>query len=187
MANTGNQTKAQPTVLVLPSPHRISGDVDAMLESTVAERFKTIILVKNGEKDTSKGQAVLTHTPDAKDPNVQVSNWNQGLGHLIWFTQACTNAWTSGATLSGDGSSVYVAKTSEQVFKTVPQLKGYDLVLVPNGRAGAAKYRIPVPELVNQVIARAKVILNSVELYGIAQGKERTKKAEDAPQITTIL
>jgi len=180
-------TQNKPVVLVLPYPHRISGDMDSMIESTVSERFKTIILVKTGEKDSGKGQLVLSHTPDAKDPNIQVSNWNLGLGHLIRFLQANTNAWTSGSTLSGDGSALYVSKTVETVYKLVPQLKGYDLVLVPNGRAGAAKYRIPIPELVSQVIARAKVIADSVEAYGIAQGKERTKKAETAPQITTIL
>jgi hypothetical protein len=187
MANTSNPTKASPTVLVLPSPHRISGDVDAMLESTVAERFKTIILVKNGEKDTGKGQLVLSHTPDSKDPNVQVSTWNAGLGHLLRFVQAGVNAWTSGVGLSGDGSAMYVANTADTVFKTVPQLKGYDIVLVPNGRAGTAKYRIPVPELVSQILNRAKVISTCVEAFGIAQGKERTKKATDAPQITAIL
>lgn len=181
------KNQAQNTVLVLPSPHRISGDVDAMLESTVAERFKSILLVKTGEKDTSKGQVVLSHTPDSKDPNVQVSSWNQGLAHLLRFAQAGINAWASGTGLSGDGSALYIAKTYEQVYKIVPQIKGYDLVLVPNGRAGASKYRIPVPELVAQVVARAKVIANCVESFGIAQGKERTKKAESAPEITAIL
>jgi hypothetical protein len=174
-------------VLVLPNPHRISGDMDTMLESTTADRFKTIMLVKTGDKDTSKGQPVLTHSTDKTDPKVQVSDWNAGLGHLLRFTQACVNAWFSGAGLSGDGSAVYVAKTATLVFKTVPQLKDYDLVVVPNGRAGASKYRISVPELVNQVVARAHVIQNSVEIYGIAQGKERTKKAESAPEISVIL
>lgn len=188
--NTNKPSKANQAevpVLVLPNPHRISGDTDAMLESTTADRFKTIMLVKTGDKDTSKGQPVLTHTTDKSDPKVQVSNWNEGLGHLLRFTQACVNAWFSGAGLSGDGSAVYVSKNEKLVFKTVPQLKGYDLVVVPNGRAGASKYRISVPELVSQVNARAAVILNSVEAYGIAQGKERTKKAESAPEISVIL
>lgn len=184
-SSKGNQAKAP--ILVLPFPHRISGDIDSMLESTVADRFKSIILVRSNEKDESKGQLVLSHTPDKKDPNVQVSTWNSGLGHLLRYTQACINAWTSGSTLSGDGSAMYVAKNAEMVFKTVPQLKTYDIFLVPNGRAGVAKYRISVQELVNQIIARAKVIGTSLDAYGVAQGKERTKKAEEAPEITAIL
>jgi hypothetical protein len=177
----------QPPVLVLPNPHRISGDTDAMLESTVAERFKTILLVKTSDKDTSKGQAVLTHTPDTNDSKVQVNTWNTGLGHLLRFLQAGINAWFSGAGLSGDGSAVYVAKYADKVFKTVPQLKNYDVFVVPNGRSGASKYRISVQELVAQVTSRASIVSNSVKEYGIAQGKERTKKAESAPEITTIL
>jgi len=187
MAEKPNQPKKAAPVLVLPSPHRISGDVDAMLESTVAERFKSIILVRSEEKDEKKGQVVLSHLPDSKDPNVQVSTWNPGLGHLLRFIMAGINAYTSGIGLSGDGSAIYVAKNAKMVFDTVPQLKGYDIYLVPNGRGGVAKYRIAVQELVSQVTNRAKVIQANVETYGVAQGKERTKKAESAPQITLIL
>jgi|OpeIllAssembly_1097287.scaffolds.fasta_scaffold01381_2 hypothetical protein len=178
---------AQPVMLALPVPFRVSKDTDAMLEQTVAERYKSIILVKNAEKDTNKGQPVLSHTPDAKDPNVQVSHWNSDLGNLIRFVQAMVNAWSSGAGLSGDGSALYVAKFAETVFKTVPAIKGYDVYLVPNGRSGASKYRIPVTELVSQVTARAKTIQNCVDAYGIAAGKERTKKAEAAPVIKATL
>jgi hypothetical protein len=187
MAPKANETKKELPVLVLPSPHRISGDVDAMLESTVAERFKTILLVKSTDKDTSKGQAVLTHTPDSNDPKVQVNTWNLGLGHLLRFLQAGINAWFSGAGLSGDGSAVYVAKHAATVFKAVPQLKNYDVFVVPNGRSGASKYRLSVQEMVRQVSDRATTVSNSVETYGVAQGKERTKKAESAPEITAIL
>ena len=184
---TSKATQAQPVVLVLPMPHRITGDVDANIESTVAERYKTIILVHTNEKDVSKGQLVLSHTPDASDPNAQVSQWSENLGHLVRFIQAGVNGWSSGTGLSGDGSAVYVAKHADTVLKAVPQLKGYDLYLASGGRSGAAKYRISVPELISQLQARAKVITTSVDAYGIAQGKERTKKAVDAPRITAQL
>jgi hypothetical protein len=174
-------------VLALPVPFRVSHDTDAMLEQTVAERYKAIILVKNLEKDTAKGQPVLSHKADTKDPNVQVSTWNSDLGNLIRFVQACVNAWSSGVGLSGDGSALYVAKYADTVLKIVPALKGYDLFLVPNGRAGTSKYRIPMPELISQVIARAKVIQTCVDAYGIAAGKERSKKAESAPIIKAVL
>lgn len=188
MANKpGNEPKKVAPNLVLPFPHRISGGIDTMLESTVSERFKTIILVRSEEKDEKKGQVVLSHTPDAKDPTVQVHSWNAGLGHLTRFIMAGVNAYTSGIGLSGDGSAVFVAKNAKLVLDTVPQLKNYDLMWVPNGRGGVAKYRISVQELVSQVTNRAKVIQANVEAYGVAQGKERTKKAETAPQITTIL
>jgi len=187
MAEKPNQPAKKAPVLVLPSPHRISGDVDAMLESTVAERFKSIILVRSDEKDEKKGQMVLSHTPDAKDPNIQVSTWNAGLGHLLRFIMAGVNAYTSGIGLSGDGSAIFVSKNAKLVFDTVPNLKNYDIFLVPNGRGGVAKYRISVQELVSQVSNRAKVIQTSVDAFGVAQGKERTKKAESAPQITLVL
>lgn len=183
----GKPAPAQPIMLSLPVPFRVSKDTDAMLEQTVAERYKTIILVKNAEKDEKKGQLVLSHVADVHDPNVQVSHWNNDLGNLLRFFQAMVNAYTSGCGLSGDGSTLYVAKYAELVFKTVPNLKGYDILLVPNGRSGAAKYRIPVPELVTQVIARAKTIQNCVDAFGIASGKERTKKAEQAPVIKATL
>lgn len=187
MPQNANPPKKVAPILVLPSPHRISGDVDAMLESTVAERFKSIVLVRSDEKDEKKGQLVLSHTPDAKDPNVQVSTWNAGLGHLLRFIMAGVNAYTSGIGLSGDGSALFVSKNAKTVFDTVPNLKNYDIFLVPNGRGGVAKYRISVQELVNQVTNRAKVIQTSVDAYGVAQGKERTKKAENAPQITVVI
>jgi len=186
MAETQSKPKTE-VVLSLPVPFRVSHDTDAMLEQTVAERYKSIILVKTSEKDTGKGQPVLSHKADTKDPNVQVSTWNSDLGNLVRFFQAGVNAWSSGVGLSGDGSALYVAKYAEQVLKTVPQLKGYDLFLVPNGRAGTSKYRIAVPELISQVIARAKVIQTCVTDYGIAAGKERTRKSEAAPTIKAIL
>lgn len=184
--NTNPKQKVLP-VLRIPEPHRISGDVDAMLNPGISERFKSIILVKSSEKDPAKGQPVLTHTPSKDDPKVQVSNWNTGLGHLLRFINPVVNAWFSGSTLSGDGSALHVAKWVETVYKAVPQLKTYDLFLVPNGRAGAAKYRMSVQEMVNQVLARAKVIQSCVDTYGVIQGKERTKKSESAPEITAVL
>jgi hypothetical protein len=182
-----NKPKKELPVLVLPNPHRIDSTVDAMLESGVAERYLTIALVKSTEKDVSKGQPVLSHTPSKNDPKVQVSTWNAGLGHLVRYITALVNAWSSGMGLSGDGSALYVAKHTDTVFKALPQLKGYDIYLVPNGRSGAAKYRMGVQDMVGQIEKRANVIANSVKDFGIAQGKERTKKAEDAPEITTLL
>lgn len=173
--------------LVLPPVTRISGDVDSMLESTVAERYKTILLVPIGQKDTSKGTQVLTHQPDTKDPSAQVSTWNEGLGHLLRYTQAMANGWSSGTGYSGDGSCQYVLTHAETVLKAVPNFAKYDLYLVPKSRGGASQYRISIPELMAQVKARASIIVTCVKEYGIAQGKSRTKKSESAPQITTIL
>jgi hypothetical protein len=187
MAEASKQSKKELPVLVLPNPHRIDGSVDAMLESGIAERYLTISLVKTSEKDVSKGQPVLSHTPSKDDPKVQVSSWNSGLGHLTRFLMAGINAWAGGMGLSGDGSVMYVDKHADLVFKTVPALKDYDIYLVPNGRSGCSKYRLSVSELVGEIRKRAKAIAYSVEAFGIAQGKERTKKAEDVPEITAIL
>lgn len=183
-----DENKPKSVVVELPQVHRISGDVNAMLDQTVADRFKSILLVPSNEPEDSKlVKAVLTHAPDKKDPNVQVSTWNTGLGHTLRFIQACVDAWTSGTGLSGDGSSKYILENSDKLFKVLPQIKQYDLYLVPNGRSGAGKYRIPIPDLVSQVKERAKVIANCVEKYGFQQGKERTKKSNSAPEMTVQL
>jgi len=187
MANATTSKPVKPPVLVLPVPHRVSGDIDAMLESTISDRFKIISLVPSNEKDVSKGKLVLSHSPSKKDPKVQAAEWNAGLGHLVRYVQALANGWTSGAGLSGDGSVLFVAKTTDLVFKTVPAIKGYDLYLVPNGRSGASKYRISIPELVSQLTNRSKSIQTSIDLFGIAVGKERTTKTEKVPEITLIL
>ncbi len=182
-----NQNQPKAVELDLPQVHRIGGDVNAMLESTVAERFKSIILVPTQEKDVNKGKVILTHKPDAKDPNVLVSTWNNDFGRLLRYMQACVDAWSSGAGLSGDGSCKYVADNADAVLKAFPNIKAYDLYLVPNGRSGASKYRIPFSDLIAQVKARATTIKNSVDQFGIAQGKERTRKSEDAPKVSVIL
>jgi hypothetical protein len=187
MANTVNSPKPKLPVLVLPAPHRISGDINAMLESTISERFMTISLVPHTEKDVSKGKLVLSHTPSKEDPKVLASTWNNALGHLVRFIQPLIDAWASGIGLSGDGSALYVSKNSETVYKVVPAIKGYDLYMVPNGRAGAAKYRVSIPELIAQVMNRATSIQSSIDTFGVAVGKERTTKAEQAPEITVIL
>lgn len=170
-------------VLSLPVPHRISGDVNAMLDSTLQERFSKIMLVKKTEVDPDKGTAVLTRKLSA-DKKSQVSEVNAGIGHLSRFIFSLTDAYFSGMGLSGDGSVLEVYKHQAEVFKVIPNLKDYDLYVVPAGRGGCAKYRAGVQEMVNQVLARAKVIQYSLEKFGVLAGKERTKKGVQAPDIT---
>lgn len=175
MANT-NQPKPKEVELQLPVPHRVGGDTDAMLESTIEAKYKTIVLLKNGEKDVSKGQLVLDHTPDAKDPNVQVSSWNSDLGNLSRYMMALVNAWSSGTGLSGDGSCLYVATYTDTVLKVIPELAKRDVYLVPNGRSGVAKYRLSVQSMIDQVKTRADIIKNCKDQFGISASKERTRK-----------
>lgn len=177
-------TSENKPVLSIPVPHRLQGDVDAMLEATLQERFSRIILVKTSEEDTKKGTWVIDHKPSKEDPKVQVSEINPAIGHLSRFVMALANAWASGMGLSGDGSALYVAKYSNDVYKALPQLKEYDLWLQPAGRAGCSKYRIGFAEAVTQVTTRSKTIATSLEKYGVMAGKERTRKSDSAPQIT---
>lgn len=178
---TSSETKA---VLSIPVPHRLAGDVDAMIEATLQERFSSIILVKTSEEDTKKGTWVVKHAPSKEDPKVQVSEINPAIGHLSRFVMALVNGWASGMGLSGDGSALYVAKYAPEVYKILPQLKEYDLWLQPAGRSGCSKYRLGFGEMVNQVVTRSKTIASSLEKYGVMAGKERTRKSDAAPQIT---
>jgi len=192
MAQTQSKTKPKPTQaapiqLALPQIHRIDGSVDAMVEQTIAEKYKSILLVPASEKDEKKGKVVLYHSPSEKDPNVQVTHWGEGLGHVIRFIQGVVNGLSSGFGLSGDGSCVWVATHHKTVTTAVPNILNYDLFLVPNGRSGAAKYRVSVQTAINMVLKRAELINSSTEAYGIAKGKERTKKSQDAPKVTAIL
>jgi hypothetical protein len=171
-------------VLSIPVPHRLAGDVDAMLEATLQERFSNIILIKTSEEDIKKGTWVVKHAPSKDDPKVQVSEINPAIGHLSRFVMALANGWASGMGLSGDGSALYVAKYVGDVYKALPQLKEYDLFLQPAGRSGCSKYRIGFAEAVTQVTTRAKTISASLEKYGVMAGKERTRKSDAAPQIT---
>jgi hypothetical protein len=155
-----------------------------MLDATIQERFQSIILVKKAEEDVKKGTVVLSRKPKADNPKEQVSEVNQGLGHLSRFMFALTDAYFSGMGLSGDGSAKYVAEHQAEVFKVIPNLKEYDLYIVPAGRGGCAKYRASVQELVTQVISRSKIIQTSLDKYGVMAGKERTKKGVSAPDIT---
>lgn len=177
------QPKPVKPVLNLPVPHRISGDVNSMLESTLQERFTKIILVKKTEDNPEKGTPVLTRKP-SKDGKTQVSEFNTGIGHLARFMCALTDAYFSGMGLSGDGSVMEISKHQAEVFKVIPNLKDYDLYVVPAGRGGCSKYRYSVQEIVNQVLARSKVIKTSLDKYGVMAGKERTKKGVQAPEIT---
>lgn len=174
------------SILNLHVPTRLSGDVDSNLDTTTAERCKTIILVLNTMKDETKGIVVLTHVPGKdKDGNpAQVAKFGEGLGHITRFVNACANAWTSGTGLSPDGSVIYVAANADAVLKCKPNLKNYDLFIEPAGRGGCAKYRVPLPDLISQVSARAKIITASVKQYGVIQGKERTVKDDAAEPIT---
>lgn len=192
MAQTQSKTKPKATQVAeikfsLPQPHRIDGSVDAMIEQTIAEKYKSILLVPTSEKDVTKGKVVLSHTPSEKDPNIQVTRWGEGFGHVTRFIQGVVNALSSGFGLSGDGSCVWVEKHHKTVTTAVPNILNYDLYLVPNGRAGASKYRVSVRDAISMVLKRAEVIDASVKVFGIAQGKERTKKSEDAPKVTAIL
>lgn len=180
-----NKTQPQTgkPVLNLPVPHRISGDVNSMLESTLQERFAKIILVKKTEDNPDKGTVVLTRKP-SKDGKSQVSEFNAGIGHLSRFACALADAYFSGMGLSGDGSAKYVSEHQAEVFKVIPQLKEYDLYVVPGSRGGCAKYRASVQEMISQITARAKVIQYSLDKFGVMAGKERTKKGVQAPEIT---
>lgn len=178
------EEKVQKPVLSIPVPHRISGDVNSMLDATLQERFASIILVKKAEKDVKKGTVVLSRKANPKDPKTQVSEVNAGIGHLSRFVFALTDAYFSGMGLSGDGSAKYVSQHQAEVFKVIPNLKEYDLYIVPAGRGGCAKYRASVQELVSQVVARAKIIQTSLDEFGVMAGKERTKKGVQAPEIT---
>lgn len=180
-------TQAQPISLQLPVVTRIGNDVDAMLEKGITERFTTILLVPSNEKDVSKGVPVLTHKPDTKDANSQISTWNSELGHILRLTQAMVNGWTASSGLSGDGSCVYVLENSDKAVKAVPNFLKYDIYLKPNGRSGAGQYRMPVPKMLAMLKDRGQVIADCVKAYGIAAGKKRTKKAEDAPQVIAQL
>lgn len=184
MPAKSKDTQPASPVLNLHVPTRLSGDVDSNLDTTIAERCKTIILVLSEQKDESKGIVVLKHVPSAEDANAQVAKFTDGLGHITRFINACANAWTSGTGLSPDGSVLYVANNADNVFKVQPNLKKYDLFIEPAGRGGCAKYRIALSELVAQVTARAKAIATSVKQYGVIQGKERTVKDDTAKPIT---
>jgi len=186
MPQPANQPKPKEVTLSLPVPTRIGGDTDAMLESTIADKYMTIMLVKNGEKDVEKGQLVLSHKPSEKDKTIQVSTWNTDLGNLIRYLTPLVNAWSSGVGLSGDGSCVYVAKHTDEVLKVVPDIVKRDLYLVPNGRSGVAKYRVSIQTMIDQVKARASVILSCKDTFGIASSKERTRKEESAPTVKLI-
>jgi len=187
-----SKAKSKPTQttsvdLVLPVPHRLNNTVDAMLQSTIQERWQTILLVPSGEKDESKGRVVLAHVPSEKDPNAQVIEWGKGLGHLSRFIQTIVNGLSSGFGLSGDGSCSYVGKTKDTVLKALPKLLTYDLVLVPNGRSGAKKYRVSMKNAIEWVAERGSNIDANVKEYGIAQGKERTRKEDTIPAVSFLL
>ena len=184
MPAKSKDTQPASPVLNLHVPTRLSGDVDSNLDTTIAERCKTIILVLSDQKDESKGIVVLKHVPSKEDANAQVAVITEGLGHITRFVNACANAWTSGTGISPDGSVLYVANNADTVMKVQPNLKKYDLFIEPAGRGGCAKYRISLPELIAQVSARAKVIQASVKQYGIIQGKERTIKSDAGKPIT---
>lgn len=173
---TTNQPKPKEVELQLPVPTRVGGDTDAMLESTIADKFKIISLLHEKEKDIEKGQLVLSHKASATDPNVQVSVWNNDLGNLARIVTALINAWSSGVGQSGDGSALYVFTHIDNVLKVIPELGKRDLYLVPNGRSETAKYRIPVLRMIAQVKERAIDIQTCKDTFGIASSKQRTHK-----------
>jgi hypothetical protein len=173
---TSTQPKAKEVELQLPVPTRIGGDVDAMLESTIADKFITISLLHDKEKDIEKGQLVLSHKASEKDPAVRVSTWNTDLGNLSRYISALVNSWSSGVGQSGDGSALYVAKYTDAILKVIPDLAKRDLMLIPNGRAGVAKYRVSVQRMINQVNERATDISSCKDSFGIASSKARTHK-----------
>ncbi len=183
MPAKSKEEKPASPVLNLHVPTRLSGDVDSNLDTTIAERCKTIILVLTEQKDESKGITVLKHVPSA-DGEGQVAKFTEGLGHIVRFVNACANAWTSGTGLSPDGSVLYVSTNAKKVLEVQPNLKKYDLFIEPAGRGGCAKYRIPLTDLISQVSERAKFIQTSVKQYGVIQGKERTVKSDAAEPIT---
>lgn len=177
--------KAEKPVLAIPSPHRISGDVDAMLEATISERFQKIALIKTSEKGDTGGIWVVDRKPSNADPKELVSVLNtEQLGHLVRYVCSLANAWSSGIGMSGDGSCLYIKKHTDTVYKVLPQLREYDLFLIPAGRSGCAKYRISVQDLVSQILSRAKTIQDNLDKFGVMAGKERTHKSDDAPTIT---
>lgn len=173
---TSNPPKTKEVELQLPVPTRIGGDVDAMLESTIADKFITISLLREKEKDINAGQLVLSHKASEKDPAVQVSTWNTDLGNLARYISALVNVWSSGVGQSGDGSALYVATHTEAILKVIPDLAKRDILLIPNGRSGVAKYRVSVQRMINQVIERASDIQSCKDAFGIASSKARTHK-----------
>jgi hypothetical protein len=152
--------------LYLPVPSTANGLPNtALMSSASRTKYVALGLVKHEVKSkTDNGRPVLE---------------DKSLGHLAHFVLAAADAWTGGTGNGSDGSALYTAEHWAKVKSALPQIVDYDVV-IQTSQAGAARYRLSIPELIGQVQARAKTISACISAFGTNKSNKVRKSNRES-------
>jgi hypothetical protein len=153
--------------LALPVPYNANKSANLVLLSSMKDKFPLLALVKAEDKLAKSKVQVLG---------------NADLGNLVNFVAALVTSWTGGTGIAADGSALYVKEFHEIVLRTVPTLKGYDL-LFSTSQSGPSSYRIAVTEMLKQVLDRAVIVEKNIRQFGLSNPRSHKSAAKSAPVV----
>ena len=165
------EVQAPVRILHLPYPTRLDGGKNTVIVKQVTKKYANIMILKPG---TEEVHATIKSENGAGD--------NLGTGMSLWV-YAVIDAALSGQGQSPDGSALYVADHSDTVLKHFGKQVGeYSLLLDPgNGRSGAKKYVGTINDFIALCRAKAQIIRQSEERYGVAKTNTRAQAATEEP------
>lgn len=162
--------------LILPVPSQIDGAKNQTLIPTIKGRYARIAFYTSTQAG-AKPFAIIHDTENEKAvkyPGAAIER----------FTCALIEAALSGASMSGDGATLYVADNYNAVIKASPKFGDYVLELVPSTKSkpGLKVYRAKVSEWVGLVQGKAKILRASQKIGGTKARTTREVVAKTAPE-----
>lgn len=162
--------------LILGVPTQVDGAKNQTLIPTIKTRFSRIAFYTSTQPG-AKPHAIIHDTENEKAvkyPGAAIER----------FTCALIEAALSGASMSSDGATLYVADNYNAVIKSSPKFGDYVLELVPSAKSkpGLKVYRAKVSEWVGLVQGKAKILRTSQKLGGTKARTTREIGVKTAPE-----